>query len=88
MRRLLKPLWLLLALVFLFEAWLWSHLAPLVAWAVNLVSLPALRSRLAAARANASSTARVSIHPPRRRPSTEYRSADSAPGEGARGPVG
>ena len=26
MRRLLKPLWILLALVFLFEAWLWDHL--------------------------------------------------------------
>ena len=31
MRRLLKPLWILLALVFLFEAWLWEHLRPLVA---------------------------------------------------------
>src|SRR5215207_2389973 len=28
MRRLLKPLWILLALVFLFEAWLWEHLPP------------------------------------------------------------
>ena len=36
MRRLLRPLWLLLALVFLFEAWLWSHLAPVVAWVVEL----------------------------------------------------
>jgi hypothetical protein len=49
MRRLLKPLWLLLALIFLFEAWLWSHLAPVVAWVVNLVSLPALKARLATA---------------------------------------
>lgn len=49
MRRLLKPLWLLLALIFLFEAWLWSHLAPVVAWIVNLVSLPALKARLATA---------------------------------------
>lgn len=48
MRRLLKPLWVLLALLFLFEAWLWSHLAPVVAWIVNLVSLPALKARLAA----------------------------------------
>ena len=31
MNRLLKPLWVLLALVFLFEAWLWDQLAPLVA---------------------------------------------------------
>ncbi|MCC7345889.1 MAG: hypothetical protein IT538_00685 [Variibacter sp.] len=49
MRRLLRPLWLLLALLFLFEAWLWSHLAPVVAWVVGLVSLPALKARLAAA---------------------------------------
>jgi hypothetical protein len=48
LRRLLRPLWLLLALVFLFEAWLWSHLAPIVAWAVKLVALPALKARVAA----------------------------------------
>ena len=49
MRRLLKPLWILLALVFLFEAWLWSHLAPIVAWLVALVALPRLKARVAAA---------------------------------------
>jgi hypothetical protein len=48
MRRLLRPLWVLFALLFLLEAWLWSHLAPIVAWLVNLVALPALKARLAA----------------------------------------
>ena len=47
MRRLLKPLWVLLALVFLFEAWLWEHLRPLVAWAVNLIAWDRLKARIA-----------------------------------------
>ena len=38
MRRLLRPLWVLLALVFLFEAWLWEHLRPIVAWIVDRVA--------------------------------------------------
>jgi hypothetical protein len=37
MRRLMKPLWVLLALVFLFEAWLWDRLAPIVAAVVNVL---------------------------------------------------
>jgi hypothetical protein len=49
MRRLLKPLWILLALVFLFEAWLWNHLRPIVAWIVNLIAWDRLKQRLAAA---------------------------------------
>ena len=48
LRRLLRPLWLLLALIFLFEAWLWSHLQPLVAAIVRLIAWPKLRERLAA----------------------------------------
>jgi hypothetical protein len=36
-RRLLRPLWIVLALLFLLEAWLWDHLEPLVARAVNVV---------------------------------------------------
>jgi hypothetical protein len=47
MRRLLKPLWVLLALVFLFEAWLWEHLRPGVAWAVNLIAWDKLKARIA-----------------------------------------
>ena len=48
-RRALKPLWVLLALVFLFEAWLWEHLRPLVAWVVDLVAWNRLKARVAAA---------------------------------------
>ena len=48
MRRLLKPLWILLALVFLFEAWLWEHLRPLVAWVVDLIAWNKLKARFAA----------------------------------------
>src|SRR2546423_12900002 len=47
MRRLLKPLWILLALIFLFEAWLWEHLRPLVAAVVNLIAWDKLKARLA-----------------------------------------
>jgi len=49
MRRLLKPLWILLALVFLFEAWLWSRLAALVTRLVALIDLPRLKARIGAA---------------------------------------
>jgi hypothetical protein len=48
MRRLLRPLLILLALVFLFEAWLWSHLAPIVAWIVARIPLRAIKVRLTA----------------------------------------
>ncbi|CAL8976239.1 hypothetical protein RHODGE_RHODGE_01789 [Rhodoplanes serenus] len=49
MRRLTKPLWILLALVFLLEAWLWDHVRPLIARLVVLIAWPALRARIAAA---------------------------------------
>src|SRR6185436_5747474 len=48
MRRLLKPLWILLALFFLVEAWLWEHLRPLVAAVVNVIAWDRLKARLAA----------------------------------------
>src|SRR5436305_7461723 len=48
MRRIVKPFLILLALFFLFEAWLWDHLRPIVAWVVNLVAWDRLRGRLAA----------------------------------------
>jgi hypothetical protein len=48
MRRLLRPLWILLALVFLFEAWLWDHLAPAVRWLVERIAWRKLRERVAA----------------------------------------
>jgi hypothetical protein len=47
MRRLLKPLWLLLALIFLFEAWLWEHLRPIIAWAVDRIRWHALKAQVA-----------------------------------------
>ena len=34
MRRLARPFLILLAIVFLFEAWLWRHLEPIVEWIV------------------------------------------------------
>jgi len=49
MRRLLKPLWVLLGLLFLFEAWLWEHLRPLVAWVVDRIRWEKLKARVAAA---------------------------------------
>lgn len=50
MRRFTRPLLVLLAIVFLIEAWLWSHLEPIVARIVELIPLrrfkAALRSTL------------------------------------------
>ena len=47
MRRLLQPFWVLLAVVFLIEAWLWDHLEPIVARAVALIPLQAFKQWLA-----------------------------------------
>jgi hypothetical protein len=47
MRRLLQPLWVLLAIIFLIEAWLWDHLEPIVAWFVALIPLRAFKEWLA-----------------------------------------
>lgn len=38
-RRLLRPFWFFLALVFLIEAWLWDHLEPIVARVVAFIPL-------------------------------------------------
>ena len=46
-RRLLQPVWILLAIVFLIEAWLWDHLEPIVAWFVALIPLRAFKAWLA-----------------------------------------
>ncbi len=46
-RYLLRPLYIVLALLFLLEAWLWDHLEPLVARVVNLVPWGALKVKLA-----------------------------------------
>jgi hypothetical protein len=48
MKRLLKPLWIALALVFIFEAWLWEKLEPIVARIVALVPLHAVKAWIVA----------------------------------------
>lgn len=48
MRRLLRPLWVLLALIFLIEAWLWDRLEPIVAWVVERIPLRVLKEWFAA----------------------------------------
>jgi hypothetical protein len=47
MRRLLQPIWVLLAIIFLIEAWLWDHLEPIVAWVVEKIPLRAFKHWLA-----------------------------------------
>ena len=47
MRRLLQPLWVLLAIIFLIEAWLWDHLEPIVARVVALIPLHTFKQWLA-----------------------------------------
>jgi hypothetical protein len=48
MHRVLRPVLVLIALIFLVEAWLWEHLRPLVARLVELVAWNRLKARLAA----------------------------------------
>src|SRR6202048_1428242 len=47
LRRILQPLWVLLALIFLVEAWLWDHLEPIVARVVGWIPLRAFKVWLA-----------------------------------------
>src|SRR5471030_234404 len=47
MRRLLQQWWILLAIIFLIEAWLWDHLEPIVARVVALVPLQTFKQWLA-----------------------------------------
>jgi hypothetical protein len=46
-RRLLQPLWVLLAVLFLIEAWFWDHVEPLIARVVALIPLRELKQSLA-----------------------------------------
>src|SRR5438045_494242 len=46
-RRILQPIWVLLAIIFLIEAWLWDHLEPIVAWLVALIPMRAFKQWLA-----------------------------------------
>jgi hypothetical protein len=47
LRRLLQPFWILLAIVFLIEAWLWDHLEPIVARFVAAIPLRSFKQWLA-----------------------------------------
>ena len=47
MRRLLRPLWVVLALIFLIEAWLWDRLEPIVARVVDLIPIQPIKDWLA-----------------------------------------
>jgi hypothetical protein len=47
LRRLLQPFWILLAIIFLVEAWLWDHLEPIVARTVAAIPLRAFKQWLA-----------------------------------------
>jgi len=49
MRRLARPFLILLALIFLFEAWLWTQLAPIVGWVVARIPWAAFKAKVAAA---------------------------------------
>jgi len=46
-RRIFQPIWVLLAIIFLIEAWLWDHLEPVVAWVVGRIPLNAFKEWLA-----------------------------------------
>jgi hypothetical protein len=46
MRRLLQPFWVLLAVIFLIEAWLWDHLEPVVARVVAWIPFRAFKQWL------------------------------------------
>ena len=47
LRRLLQPVWVLLAIIFLIEAWLWDHLEPIVARVVAVIPLAEFKQWLA-----------------------------------------
>ncbi len=47
MRRITHAFWVVLALIFLFEAWLWEKLAPIVAFIVSFIPLRDIKARVA-----------------------------------------
>src|SRR5262249_50987684 len=49
MRRIVRVFWVILALLFLLEAWLWARLEPIVAAIVAGLPLKALQAKIAAA---------------------------------------
>ena len=46
-RRVLRPILVVLAIIFLVEAWLWDRLEPIVAWIVARIPLEKLKRRIA-----------------------------------------
>ena len=48
MRKLLRPLLIVLAIVFLIEAWLWEKLEPVVAYVVRIIPLARMKAAFAA----------------------------------------
>jgi hypothetical protein len=48
MRRLIRTFWVLVAFVFLVEAWLWDRLEPIVAWVVARIPLKQFKAQVAA----------------------------------------
>ena len=61
MRHVKRWLLILLALVFLFEAWLWERLSPIVAWVVARLPLKTLKENIARAIANLSPAATLVV---------------------------
>src|SRR6059058_959705 len=61
MRRLLRPIWILLAILFLIEAWLWDHLEPIVARVVAVIPWQSLKALLARRIATLSPTATLLV---------------------------
>jgi hypothetical protein len=61
MRRWLKPLWILLAILFLIEAWLWDQLEPVVARIVAWIPWRRLKALLARLIARLSPTATLVV---------------------------
>lgn len=49
MRRITRPFLVLLAIVFLIEAWLWEHLKPVVAWLVSFIPWQRFKARITSA---------------------------------------
>ncbi len=49
MRRLTRPLLVLLAIIFLIEAWLWEHLKPIVGWVVSWIPWQRLKAWIVSA---------------------------------------
>jgi len=61
MRSWLKPLWIVLAIVFLIEAWLWDRLEPIVARLVALIPWQRMKALLASLISRLSPTATLIV---------------------------